>query len=73
MAGVDVSTGVSDLDLDRVPDPGGGVRVLIDQTEIARLISEGYEVRLQQAVPVRPLDPSLIARDDDVDSWFASG
>jgi len=63
---------VSDLDLDRVPDPDGGVRVLVGQDEISRLVAQGFEVRLQRAVPVRPLDPSLIATDADVDAWYAA-
>lgn len=62
---------VADLDVDRVPDPEGGVRVLVDPDECARLIDGGFEVRLQRAVPVRPLDPSLVAGDDDVRAWFA--
>lgn len=61
---------VADLDVDRVPDPEGGVRVLVDADECARLIDGGFEVRLQRAVPVRPLDPSLVAGDDEVRAWF---
>lgn len=70
VANVDALAGVSELDLDRVPDPDGGVRVLVDQDEIARLVAQGFEVRLHRAVPVQPLDPALIATDADVDAWY---
>jgi len=67
----DAVAGISELDLDRVPDPAGGIRLLVDPTDISRLVAQGYEVRLQRAVPVQPLDPALIAADADVDSWLA--
>jgi hypothetical protein len=58
------------LDLDRVPDPEGGVRMLLGQQDMARLLAEGYEVRLRAAAPVAPLDPALVADDADVRAWF---
>lgn len=61
---------VNDFDLDRVPDPEGGVRALVTVEEAARLAERGYEVRLLQALPVKPLDPSLVAADDDVRTWL---
>ena len=61
---------ISDLDLDRVPDPEGRIRVLVNPDECARLLDQGFEVRLQRAVPVRALDPKLIADDDAVRAWF---
>lgn len=61
---------VADFDLDRIPDPEGTVRVLIDQVAMEELVRQGYEVRLYRAVPVQPLDPQLIAQDDDVRAWF---
>ena len=71
MSGVrDVAGDVADFDLDRVPDPEGGVRLLIDQAEIARLVAAGFEVRLRRALAVQPLDPALIADDDGVRAWF---
>jgi hypothetical protein len=39
---------VADLDLDRVPDPQGGVRLLVTTDEIVALLERGYEVRLQR-------------------------
>lgn len=61
---------VADLDLDRIPDPEGGVRLLLDADECTELLERGFEVRLRRAVPVRPLDQSLVADDDAVRSWF---
>ena len=61
---------VADLDLDRVPDPEGGVRLLVNMEEVAHLVEQGFEVRLQRPVPVRPLDPGLVAGDEEVRAWF---
>jgi hypothetical protein len=61
---------VDALDLDRVPDPEGGVRMLVAPEGLARLVSQGYEVRVQAVAPVRPLDPDLIPADTDVRAWF---
>jgi hypothetical protein len=58
------------LDLDRVPDPGDEVRLLVSAEDIPRLLAEGYEVRLQQVVPVQPLDPALVLSDADAEAWF---
>jgi hypothetical protein len=40
---------VADMDLDRVPDPGEGVRLLVDMNEAARLVESGFEVTIVQA------------------------
>jgi hypothetical protein len=61
---------VDDLDVDRVPDPEGGARVLVDVAECVRLLEAGYEVRLQRAVPVKPFDARLLADDDEARSWI---
>lgn len=61
---------VDDLDVDRVPDPEGGARVLVDVAECLRLLEAGYEVRLQRAVPVKPFDARLLADDDEARSWI---
>lgn len=61
---------VGAFDLDRVPDPGGQVRALLSLGDIYRLLEAGFEVRLQRALPLRPLDPELIADDRDVQAWF---
>jgi hypothetical protein len=67
--GVDLAR-VADLDLDRVPDPVGGIRVIVDVDDCRRLLESGFEVRLQRALPVRPLDPRLVPGDDDVRARF---
>jgi hypothetical protein len=62
--------GVADLDLDRVPDPDGGVRVLVDLTGCARLVRAGFEVRLLRALPRRGIDPALVMDDDSARGWL---
>ncbi len=61
---------VDDLDVDRVPDVDGGVRVLVDVDECVRLLEGGFEVRLQRAVPIQPLDSRLVASDEDARGWI---
>ena len=61
---------VADLDLDRIPDPEGEVRVLITAEDAERLLEQGFEVRLLRAHAVRPLDPELISDDADVQAWL---
>lgn len=58
--------GVADLDLDRVPDPEGGVRLVVTVDDAAQLVQRGYEVHLLRALPMAPLDDALVANDDDV-------
>lgn len=52
--------GVYDLDLDRVPDPKGELRVLVTEEQLKELVARGYEVRQLKSYPVQPLDRSLI-------------
>jgi hypothetical protein len=61
---------VADLDMDRVPDPEGGVRLLVDMDEAARLVERGFEVTLVQIAPAGPLDPSLVMDDDAARAWL---
>jgi hypothetical protein len=61
---------VADLDLDRLPDLKGPVRVLVNADDVARLVAGGYEVRLLKAHPVQPLDPSLVLDDDTARTWL---
>jgi hypothetical protein len=61
---------VADLDLDRVPDPEGAVRVLISAEDAQRLVAQGFEVRLVNALEVKPLDAGLVLDDDTADAWF---
>ncbi|MCI3930515.1 hypothetical protein [Streptomyces sp. AN091965] len=62
--------GVAGLDLDRIPDPEGAVRVLVTVEECRRLVESGYEVHLHATVPVRPLPGELVERDDAVRAWL---
>lgn len=61
---------LDDLDLDRVPDVEQELRVIADATGLQRLVDGGFDVRLRATVPVRPLDPRLVATDDEVRAWF---
>lgn len=61
---------VADLDLDRVPDPRGEVRLLIDVEELARLLDEGFEVRLLRTVRAEPLSPDLVVGDEEAVRWL---
>jgi hypothetical protein len=61
---------VADMDLDRVPDPGEDVRLLVDMDEAARLVESGFEVTIVKAAPAGPLDPSLIMDDDAAAAWL---
>jgi hypothetical protein len=61
---------VADLDLDRVPDAKGAVRVLVTHDEIADLEKRGFEVRVVSEHPVRPLDPALVMSDRDAAAWL---
>jgi hypothetical protein len=57
------------LNLDRVPDPKGRIRALIDVEDLVRLLDGGYEVRLYHAHPHGPLDPELIEDDESFQTW----
>ena len=61
---------VTDLDLDRVPDPQRGVRLLVTTEEILALLERGYEVRLHRLARVEPLSPELRIDDDDAVAWL---
>ncbi|KZE95358.1 hypothetical protein AVP42_00334 [Agromyces sp. NDB4Y10] len=61
---------VADLDLDRVPDPQGGVRVVVNADDLAELVRRGYEVRVVRTVPIAPVDPALVASDEEAERWL---
>jgi hypothetical protein len=61
---------VDDLDVDRVPDADGETRVLVDVHDCIRLLASGFEVRLQRAVPIQPLDSRLVSSEEDTRSWI---
>jgi len=58
------------LEIDRVPDPSGLVRALLTPVDCVRLVNQGFEVRLYEAYPVKPLDPALIESEDSFKSWL---
>jgi hypothetical protein len=58
------------MDLDRVPDPGEDVRLLVDMDEVARLVENGFEVTIVRAAPTGPLDPALIMDDAAAAAWL---
>jgi hypothetical protein len=61
---------VAELDLDRLPDPEGAVRVLLTPDDCVRLLEIGYEVHLQRSWPVQPLDSRLTTDDDADRAWL---
>lgn len=61
---------VAELDLDRVPDPEGQVRVVVTPDEVVQLAERGYEVRIVRAIPVTPLDPKLVMDDESAKAWL---
>jgi len=58
------------FDVDRIPDPEGLVRALVDVDDCVRLLEQGFEVRLHHAFRVEPLDPGLILSDDEARASF---
>jgi len=62
--------GVYDLDLDRIPDPEGAVRLLLTVDDAVKLVSRGYEVHLLAVHPVTPLDTSLVADEGTALRWL---
>jgi hypothetical protein len=62
--------GISALDLDRIPDPEGGVRLLVSREELEGLTQRGFEVRVVAELAVEPLDPSLVVEEDAAVAWL---
>jgi hypothetical protein len=58
------------LDLDRLPDAEGQVRLLISADDARRLLGQGFEVHLTAAVPVAPLNKALVMSDAQAGSWL---
>jgi hypothetical protein len=48
--GPETAARIAALDLDRIPDPDG-IRLLVSMDEAARLVDQGFEVRLLRAAP----------------------
>ena len=57
---------VSELGLDRVPDAGRQIRLLLWPDEVHLLLARGFEVLLHRSIPVAPLDFKLIRADKEV-------
>ena len=62
---------VSALDLDRLPDRQR-VRLLVDAEQLDRLRAAGLQVSVQRSVAIQPLDPTLVASEDDVTGWLTA-
>lgn len=60
----------AELDLDRLPDVDGKVKLLLTADDAHRLLEQGYEVHLTAALPVAPLNPKLIMTDKQAQSWL---
>ena len=58
------------LDLDRLPDANGKVKLLLSTDDARRLLEQGFEVHLTAAVPVAPLAESLVMSDADSATWL---
>jgi hypothetical protein len=58
------------LTIDRIPDPTGLIRALVTPADCVRLVNQGFEVRLSEAYPVKPLDPALIESQESFKSWL---
>ena len=61
---------IAQLHIDSVPDPAGLIRALVTPDDCVRLVNQGFEVRLDAAYPVKPLNPALIETKDSVQSWI---
>lgn len=63
-------TAASVLDLDRLPDAEGKVRLLITADDARRLLDQGFEVTLKAAMPVTPLAKDRVMSDAQARKWF---
>jgi hypothetical protein len=60
----------AELDLDRLPDVDGKVKLLLTADDARRLLEQGYEVHLTAAIPIAPLDPKLVMTDKQAKRWL---
>lgn len=60
----------ADMDLDRLPDVEGQVRVLLTPDDAQRLLAMGVPVHLEKAHPVRPLPRERLMSDQQAQSWL---
>lgn len=55
---------VSELGLDRLPDRGGKIHILITTDDVRRLLEHGVQIELLSINPIQPLNPSLAFTDE---------
>ena len=60
----------ADMDLDRLPDVDGQVRLLLTPDDARRLLAMGVPVHLDKAHPVRPLPRERLMSDQQAQSWL---
>ncbi len=60
----------ADMDLDRLPDVDGQVRLLLTPDDARRLLAMGMPVQLEKAHPVRPLPRDRLMSDQQAQSWL---
>ena len=60
----------AELDLDRLPDADGKVKLLLTADDARRLLEQGFEVHLTAAIPVAPLDKKEILTDEQAMRWL---
>jgi hypothetical protein len=58
----------ADMDLDRLPDVDGQVRLLLTPDDARRLLDMGVPVHLEKAHPVRPLPRERLMSDQQAQS-----
>lgn len=63
--------GLDEMGLDRLPDDDGLIRAFVTAGECVALLDAGYEVRLHHHYPIEPVDPDLIASEDEAKRWLA--
>ncbi len=58
------------LDLDRLPDADGQVRLLLTADDARRLLEQGFEVHLSAALPVAALPRERVMSDAQARHWL---
>jgi hypothetical protein len=55
---------VSELGLDRLPDRGGKIHLLITADDARRMLERGVQIELLSVNPVAPVNPSVVFTDE---------
>ena len=58
------------LDLDRLPDAKGKIKLLVSAEDMQRLLDNGHQVNVTATVPVAPLDEELVLSDREAKRWL---